>query len=118
MEKVLIHTTWGPTDPTRAGLAIVCAMTAETEDLDVTLFLFHDAVLLANKKMYKKVIPIGPPPVSGCIDYLIEKNVKIYVCRPCYELRGMDSDDLVPTAELKGMEFFVELTKDRKVISF
>ncbi len=41
MGKVLIHTTWGSTDPTRAGLAIVCAMSAETEGMDVTLFLFH-----------------------------------------------------------------------------
>ncbi len=118
MEKLLIHTTWGPTDPTRAGLAIICAMTAENEGVDVTLFLFHDAVLLANKKMYKKIIPVGPPPVSGCIDYLIEQNVKIYVCRPCYEIRGMDSADLVPTLELKGMDYFVELSRDRKVISF
>lgn len=118
MDKILIHTTWGPTDPTRAGLAVVCAMSAETEGLDVNLFLFHDAVFLANKTMYKKIIPIGPPPVAGCIDYLIEQNVKIYVCRPCYELRGLPEADLVPTAELKSMEFFIELAKDRKVISF
>ncbi len=118
MDKVLIHTTWGPTDPTRAGLAFVYAMTAETEGLDVAVFLFHDAVLLANKNMYQKVIPIGPPPVSACIDYLTEQNVKLYVCKPCYELRGMSKDDLIPTAELKGMDFFVELSKTRKVINF
>ena len=118
MDKVLIQTTWGPTDPTRSGLAIVCAMSAEVEGRDVTVFLFHDAVFLANKKMYQKIIPIGPPPVAGCIDYLIEQNVKIYVCRPCYEMRGMSEDDLVPTATLQSMEFFVELTKDRQVISF
>lgn len=118
MEKVLIHTTWGPTDPTRAGLAVTCAMMSEAEGMDVALFLFHDAVLLANKKMYPKVIPIGPPPVSGMLEYLIEHKVKIYVCRPCYEFRGLSVDDLIPGAELKGMEFYVELAAMRKVISF
>jgi predicted peroxiredoxin len=118
MDKVLIQTTWGPTDPTRAGFAITCAVMAEAEGMDVAVFLFHDAVLLANKKMCPKVIPIGPPPVSGSIEYLIDNNVKIYVCRPCYEFRGLSPDDLIPTAELKGMELFVELAKDRKVISF
>jgi predicted peroxiredoxin len=118
MEKVLVHTTWGPTDPTRAGLAFTCAMMAEAEGLDVTMFLFHDAVLLANKKMYPKVIPIGPPPVSGSIEYLIEQNVKIYVCRPCYEFRGLSVEDLIPSTELKGMELFVELAKSSKVINF
>lgn len=29
MDKILIHTTWGATDPTRAGLAMVCAMSAQ-----------------------------------------------------------------------------------------
>lgn len=118
MEKVLIHTSWGPTDPTRAGLALTCAVTAEAEGCDVTLFLFHDAVLLANKKTHPKVIPIGPPPVSGSIEYLIDQKAKIYVCKPCYEFRGLSEDDLIPTAELKGMELFMELAKDSKVISF
>ncbi len=72
MDKVLIHTTWGPTDPTRAGLAFAYAMVAETQGLDMTMFLFHDAVLLAKKEMYPKVIPMGPPPLSACIEYLIE----------------------------------------------
>ncbi len=118
MEKVLIHTTWGPTDPTRAGLALTCAVMAEAEGFDVTLFLFHDAVLLANKNLYPKIIPIGPPPVSGSMDYLIDEKVKIYVCRPCYEFRGLPEEDLVPTAELKGMELFVELCRTCRVISF
>ena len=118
MEKVLIHTTWGPTDPTRAGLAITCAMMSQAEGMDVSLFLFHDAVLIANKKMYPKVIPIGPPPVSGTLEYLIEHNVKVYVCRPCYEFRGLSAEDLIPNAELKGMEFYVELAQMSKVICF
>ena len=118
MDKILIQTTWGPTDPTRAGLACTCAVMSEAEGLDVAMFLFHDAVFLANKNMYPKLIPIGPPPVSGSIDYLVDQKVKIYVCRPCYEFRGLSPDDLIPTAELKGMEFFVELAAERKVISF
>ncbi len=118
MDKVLIHTTWGPTDPTRAGLAVTCALMSEAEGLDVTMFLFHDAVFLANQTMYPKLIPIGPPPVSGSIEYLIEQDVKIYVCKPCYEFRGLSVEDLIPNAELKGMELFVELVKSSKVISF
>jgi len=118
MDKVLIHTSWGPTDPTRAGLAFACAMVSDLQDLDVTMFLFHDAVILANEKMHPKVVPVGPPPVSDVIEYLTEQKIKVYVCRPCYESRGMSRDDLIPTAELKEMDMFVELAKTRKVISF
>ncbi len=118
MEKLLVHTSWGPTDPTRAGLAFTCAMSAKSMDLDVTMFLFGDAVLLALKAVYPKIMPFGPPPVSACMDYLIEENVKIYVCKPCFESRALSIGDMVPCAELKTMEAFVELSKTCRVIGF
>ncbi len=118
MDKVLIHTSWGPTDPTRAGLAFACAMVSDLQGLEVSMFLFHDAVILANEKMHPKVLPIGPPPISDVIEYFNEQNIKVYVCRPCYELRGMSKESLVPTAELKEMDTFIELSKISKVISF
>jgi len=118
MEKVLVHTTWGPTDPTRAGLAFAYAMMATKQGMEVTLFLFHDAVLLARQEMYTKVIPIGPPPLKDCMDFLLEQKVKIYVCKPCFEFRGMSTEDLIKTAELKGMDYFAELAKNSKVVNF
>ena len=118
MDKVLVHTTWGFTDPTRAGLAFAYAMTAKKQGVDVILFLFHDAVLLARKNVAQLVIPIGPSPLKESMDFLLQQNVKVFVCKPCYELRGLSSQDLIPTAELKGMDLFTELAKERKVISF
>jgi predicted peroxiredoxin len=118
MDKVLVHTTWGPTDPTRAGIAFTYAMAAKAEDMDVTMFLFHDAVLLANKVLYPKVVPIGPPPLTASIDFLVDENVKIYVCKPCFELRGLSAEGMVPTAELAGMNLFVELSRTMKVVGF
>ena len=118
METVLIHTTWGPTDPTRAGLAFAYAMAAKKQGAEVELFLFHDAVLLARKQMYPLALPIGPPPIKDCMEYLLKQRVRIFVCKPCFELRGMDEKDLVETAELKGMDLFAELAKTRKVVSF
>jgi predicted peroxiredoxin len=118
MEKIMVHTAWGPTDPTRAGIAFAYAMTCKKQGMDVDLFLFGDAVLLAVQTMVPKVIPIGPPPLKDCMDYLTAEKVKIYACKPCFELRGLDPKTLVPTAELKGMDLFVELSKTSKVVGF
>ena len=68
--------------------------------------------------MHPKVFPIGPPPISDVIEYFNEEKIKVYVCRPCYELRGMSKEDLIPTAELKEMDVFVELAQESKVINF
>lgn len=118
MEKVLVHTTWGPTDPTRAGLAFAYAMTAKKQGMDVVMFLFHDAVLLARKEFPALVQPIGPPPLKESVDYLVQQGARIYVCKPCYELRGLAAADLHKTAELAGMDLFVKLSKECKVVSF
>lgn len=118
MEKICVYTTWGPTDPTRAGLAFACAATAKKQGSDVTLFLFHDAVLLAHKDVAEKIVPIGPPPVQETLCYLQEQNVDIYVCKACYDLRGLAEADLIDHAQLKGMDVFVNLTREAKVICF
>ncbi len=118
MERMLVSTTWGPTDPTRAGLAFAYAMIAKKQGLDVAVFLFHDAVLLARKELYDKIIPIGPPPLQQSMEFLLEQDVPIFVCKPCFELRGVSTTDLVKTAELKGMDYFVELSKECKVLNF
>ena len=118
MEKILVYTTWGPTDPTRAGLAFTYAKVAKQQGNDVTLFLFHDAVSLARKEMYVNVVPIGPPLLKDCIEYLLDEGTKIYVCKPCFKLRGMKEDELIPHAELKGMDLFFELSKTNKLVTF
>lgn len=118
MKKVLIHTTWGPTDPTRAGLAFTYAKVAKQNDCEVSIFLFHDAVSLARKEMSSKVIPVGPPLLQDCIDYLLEQEVKIYVCEPCFRQRGMQEAERMPNTELSGMGKFFELSKDHDVVTF
>jgi uncharacterized protein len=118
MEKILVYTTWGPTDPTRAGLAFAYAVTAKKQGQDVELFLFHDGVLLAQKGTYEKVIPIGPPPLKEVVEFLVQQGVKIHVCKACYETRGLVPENLISTAELKGIDHFATLVQERKVISF
>lgn len=118
MEKILVHTAWGPTDPTRAGIAFAYASACKKQGMDVNVFLFGDAVLLAVKRLVPQVVPIGPPLLKDTLGYLVDQGVKIYACKPCYEERGLDAKELVPTGELKGMDMFVELSKTSKVVGF
>jgi hypothetical protein len=56
-----ISSTWGPTDPTRAMLPFIFAVSALQAGDRVTLMLFHDAVLLAVDGAGAKLVPVGPP---------------------------------------------------------
>lgn len=118
MNKLLVYTMAGPTDPTKAGIAFAYAAAAKKEGLDVVLFLFHDAVLLARKELAEMVVPVGPPPISDSIASLLESNAKIFVCSACYEKRGLAKDQLMKNAELQGIGKFVELSKESKLVPF
>ena len=118
MSKLLISTTWGPTDPTRAGLAFTYAMVAHKKGEEVELFLFHDGVLSSLKELREKMIPIGPPPVTEVWNYLEENNVKVYLCNACFDLRGLSQENLPENCEVVGMDKFVELSNQSKSISF
>jgi len=113
-----ISTTWGPTDPTRAALPFVFALTALQAGDSVTVMLFHDAVHLGTRGTADKLVPFGPP--QRFAEVVAHPNAKVYVCKPCAEVRHIGPDLLVTGAVMGGM---VELhaagsRPDAKFVSF
>lgn len=96
-----ISTTWGPTDPTRAALPFVFAHTALQAGDSVTVMLFHDAVHLGTRGTADKLVPFGPPQKFA--EVVAHPNAKVYVCKPCAELRHIDAEKLVPGTVMGGM---------------
>ena len=48
MAKILVHIHTGPSDPTKATLGLLVALTAKKKGHDVTVFLAGDAVHLCT----------------------------------------------------------------------
>ena len=115
---LVISSTSGPTDPTRALLPFVLAASAVQSGDTVTLMLFHDAVLLAVDGAGQKLVPVGPP--NRYEEIANHKNVELWVCRPCVDARGLPTPALDKRAKLGGMnDFHAALARpDAKGISF
>lgn len=113
-----LSTTWGPTSVTRADLPFVFAASALQAGDTVSIMLFHDAVTIAMKGVPEKLVPFGPP--ARFAEVLANRNVRVIVCKPCAEVRGIREDMLVEGAVYGGMnDFHAEAKRpDAKVIGF
>ena len=110
--------TYGPTDPTRAMLPFIFAASAVEARDSVTLMLFHDAVLMAVDGVGIKLIPVGPP--NRYKEVVGHPNVTFWVCKPCFDARGLVPLSLDRHAKLGGMNEFLAAAKlpDCKVVAF
>lgn len=114
----VLASTYGPTDPTRAMLPFIFAATAIEKGDTCTLMLFHDAVLLGVQDVGPSVVPVGPPNKYKAV--VGNEKVEFWVCKPCFDARGLTKVQLDPNAKLGGMGEFLEAAKraDAKVVAF
>jgi tRNA 2-thiouridine synthesizing protein D len=113
-----ISTTWGPTDVTRAALPFLFAASALQAGDTVMMMLFHDAVTVALDGAHQKMIPFGPP--SRFEEIFSHPNAKVFVCKPCAEVRGIKENMLVKNAVFGGMnDLHAHASRaDAKLVSF
>lgn len=114
----VISDSWGPTDPTRAMLPFLFAASAVQAGDNVTLMLFHDAVLIAVDGVGKTLVPVGPP--NRYEEIADHAKVTLWACKPCVEARGLAVSLLDRRVKLGGMNDFHAAAKsaDARVVSF
>ena len=78
MARILIISTHGSEDPTRAGLAFLLAKGSIEAGHHPEVILAGDASVLARKAVSDSVLPVGMPPLKDLIQSALENNVPIY----------------------------------------
>ncbi len=78
MARILIISTHGSEDPTRAGLAFVMAKGAVEAGHKPEVLLAGDASILAKKVVTESVLPVGLPPVKDRAQFVVENKVPVY----------------------------------------
>ena len=78
MARLLIISTHGSEDPTRAGLAFFMAKGAVDGGHKAEVVLAGDATVLARKPVADSVLPVGIPPLKDLIQFAIDNNVPVY----------------------------------------
>ncbi len=78
MARILIVSTHGSEDPTRAGLAFVMAKGAVEAGHKPEILLAGDASILARKVVTESVLPFGLPPLKDLAQFVVENKVPVY----------------------------------------
>ncbi len=86
-EKLVIFATHGAENPDKATLPFVVGNAALAMDVQVTVILQGDGVLLATKGIYDHIFCPGFDPLKKMVDSFIEFGGNIFMCVPCIEAR-------------------------------
>ena len=78
MARILIISTHGSEDPTRAGLASFLAKGAREAGHKPEIVLAGDAAVLARKPVTESVLPVGMPPLKDLTAFALEHGVPVY----------------------------------------
>jgi predicted peroxiredoxin len=78
MARLLIISTHGSEDPTRAGLAFFMAKGAVEGGHQPEVVLAGDAAVLARKQVADSVVPVGIPPLKELTQFALDHGVPVH----------------------------------------
>lgn len=78
MARILIISTHGSEDPTRAGMAFIMAKGAVEAGHRPEILLAGDASVLARKTVADSVLPVGLPPLKELAQFAVDNKVPVY----------------------------------------
>lgn len=93
-QRILVHVTHGPEQPTRAALAFLVARTAADEGHAVTLFLAGDAVQLLRDAVLDNLTGLGTGKLREHYDAIVKAGGRFYLSGMSGSARGVAAADL------------------------
>jgi predicted peroxiredoxin len=110
--RVIVGCTHGEEDPDRVVVSYLTAGAALDQGKQVVMWLTSEGVRLALQGYVDPIRSELDPPVKRVHEQFIEKGGRFYVCPICFNERGLDADNLVSGAELKGATPLMEFAGD------
>jgi len=76
--KIMMRSSWGTDDPTRASFVFAHSLALSDAGHEVQIFLTADATYLMRKATSDAVLPIGWPPLSELREKIVAKHIPIF----------------------------------------
>ncbi len=101
-KRLLYVQTSGMDTPQRLYAPFVLAITAQTMDIDATVYFLGEGVTVVKKGAAETVQLGSFPPLKEIMDQAIAAGVKIKVCEQSCQLIGIERGDFIPKADIVG----------------
>ena len=110
--KVMMRSSWGTDDPTRASFVFAHALALSDAGHEVQIFLTADATYLMRKVTSDAVTAIGWGSLSELRNKIVAKHIPVFSCGACSRARGISEDDLATWgAKFGNPTIFVSLVE-------
>jgi len=110
--KIMMRSSWGTDDATRASFVFAHALALSDAGHEIQIFLTGDATYLMRKATAEAIIPIGWPPLSEMRDKIVAKHIPVFSCGACSRARGVSESDLAYwEAKFGNPSIFVSLVE-------
>jgi len=110
--RVIVGCSHGEEGPDGVVVSYLTAGAALDQGKEVVMWLTSEGVRLALRGYVDPIRAELEPPVKRVHDQFIEKGGRFFVCPICFNDRGLDADELVEGAELKGASPLMEFAGD------
>ena len=76
--KILMRSSWGTDDPTRASFVFSHGLVLAEAGHEVQIFLTGDATYLMRKATTDAILPVGWPPLSETREKILAKHIPVF----------------------------------------
>jgi hypothetical protein len=76
--KILMRSSWGSDDPTRASFPFAHALALSDAGHEVRIFLTGEATYLMRKATSAAIFPIGWPPLDELREKVVTKHIPVF----------------------------------------
>jgi len=110
--KIMMRSSWGTDDPTRASFVFAHALALSDAGHEVQIFLTADATYLMRKATSDAVTAIGWGSLSELREKIVVKHIPVFSCGVCSRARGITEGDLATWgAKFGNPTIFVSLVE-------
>jgi hypothetical protein len=76
--KILMRSSWGSDDPTRASFAFAHGLALSDAGHEVQIFLTGEATYLMRKATAAAIFPVGWPPLNELREKVVAKHIPVF----------------------------------------
>jgi predicted peroxiredoxin len=110
--KIMMRSSWGTDDPTRASFVFAHSLALSDAGHEVQIFLTADATYLMRKATSDAVTAIGWGSLSELREKIVAKHIRVFSCGACSSARGITEADLATWgAKFGNPTIFVSLVE-------
>ena len=92
--KIMMRSSWGTEDASRASFVFAHALALAEAGHEVQIFLTGDATYLMRKATSDAIVAIGWGPLSELREKIVAKHIPVFSCGACSRARGISEVDL------------------------